>query len=595
MADNRAPYYDLVPKDFDANLNFRREMILIGCCDSAAAEELWIMCSRDPLFYINTFVFTYDPRRQPSALPFITYDYQDEAILTIDNALGSHDLFIEKSRDMGASWLSIFGFEYRFHFQPLQSFLCVSRKEDLVDKTEDPDCLFWKIDFIHKNQPGWLRPNVNRNKLHIYNIDNGSTIDGSSTTGDVGRGGRRTAILLDEFASVDDGHAVLRATRDTTTCRLFNSTPKGTGNAFYDMKQTDVEKLRMHWSKHPIKSAGMYTSENGQLKIIDTDFAFAADYEFILDGKMRSPWYDAECKRAAHTMEIAQELDIDYLGSDYQFFDGIVLDKIQREQVREPYLAGDLDFDLNTITPHGFIERQKGPLLLWANVDAKGNLPEDRNYCLGVDVAAGTGASNSCITIGDCKTKEKIGEYAVNKFKPHELAKVAVAMARWLKGSTGTARLIWEANGPGREFGDTVIELGYRNVYYRVNERSLSKKQSDTPGWFSTKEGKLALLGDYRKALAASEFINRSYQAIREAREYVFTATGSVEHARSINTIDPTGARENHGDRVIADALCWRGMKEFHTTTSVQQEIPDNCIFARRMQADKRKREKVYW
>ena len=83
----------------------------------------------------------------------------------------------------------------------------------------------------------------------------------------------------------------------------------------------------------------------------------------------------------------------------------------------------------------------------------------------------------------------------------------------------------------------------------------LARKQSDTPGWFSTKEGKLSLLGDYRKALASGEFINRSYQAIREAREYVFTATGSVEHARSINTVDPTGARENHGDRVIADAL----------------------------------------
>lgn len=589
------PFYNLVPKDFRANLKFRREMIRMGCNDQSAAEELWIMCSRDPLFYINTFVFTYDPRRVPSALPFITYDYQDEAILSIENALGRNDLFIEKSRDMGASWLCIFGFEYRFHFRTLQSFLCVSRKEDLVDKTEDPDCLFWKVDFIHKNQPGWLRPNVNRTKLHIYNIDNGSTIDGSSTTGDVGRGGRRTGILLDEFASVDDGHAVLRATRDTTTCRLFNSTPKGTGNAFYDMKQTDVAKLRMHWSKHPIKAAGLYISENGLLHVIDTQFRYPADYEFILDGKLRSPWYDAECKRAAHTMEIAQELDIDYLGSDYQFFDNLVLDRIQKELIREPYLTGDIDFDLKSITPHGFLEREKGPLLLWAYVDAAGYLPEDRNYCLGVDVATGTGASNSCITIGDCKTREKIGEYAVNKYKPHELAKVAVAMARWLKGPSGTARLIWEANGPGREFGDTVIELGYRNIYYRVNERSLSKKQSDTPGWFSTKEGKLALLGDYRKALASNEFINRSYQAIREAREYVFTAAGSVEHAKSLNTVDPTGARENHGDRVIADALCYRGMKEFHSQAVTEQNIPEHCIFARRLQADKQKTQTLYW
>ncbi|MCK5604749.1 hypothetical protein KAR91_22860, partial [Candidatus Pacearchaeota archaeon] len=296
------PYYSLVPKEFYANLAFRRKMIELGASSFEAAKELWIMCKRDPLFYINTFVFTYDPRRQPSALPFITYEYQDEAILELNEAVGNYDLFIEKSRDMGASWLCLFVPQYRFQFHDLQSFLMVSRKEDLVDKTEDPDCLFWKVDFIHENQPAWLRPRVNRNKLHIYNLDNGSTIDGSSTTGDVGRGGRRTAILLDEFASVDDGYAVLAATRDTTTCRLFNSTPKGTGNAFYDMKMTDIRKLRMHWSQHPIKAEGLYTSKDGQLIIIDDRHNHAEGYEFILDGKLRSPWYDVQCKRAAHPM-----------------------------------------------------------------------------------------------------------------------------------------------------------------------------------------------------------------------------------------------------------------------------------------------------
>jgi len=588
---SKTPYYDLVPKDFAANLKFRREMIQLGCSDPKAAQELWIMCSRDPLFYINTFVFTYDPRRQPSVLPFITYAYQDDVIMDIESAIGDHDLFIEKSRDMGASWLCVFGFEYRFHFKPLQSFLCVSRKEDLVDKTEDPDCLFWKIDFINKNQPGWLRANVNRNKLHMYNMDNGSTIDGSSTTGDVGRGGRRTAILLDEFASVDDGHAVLRATRDTTTCRLFNSTPKGTGNAFYDMKQTDVKKLRMHWSKHPIKSAGLYSVKDSELVVYDKDYDFGDDYPFVLDGKMRSPWYDKQCKRAAHSMEIAQELDIDYLGSDYQFFDSNVLDRIQKEFVREPYLVGDLDYDVDSLVSNGFIERKKGRLSLWTAVDAEGNLPKDRKYALGMDISAGTGASNSCISIADCKTNEKVGEYVVSRLKPHEFARVSVAIAKWLNN----ARMIWEANGPGREFGATVIETGYRNIYYRTNDTSLSKKQSDVPGWYSTKDNKLALLGNYRKALANNSFVQRSYFAVAEAREYIFTATGSVEFARSVNTIDPSGARNNHGDRIIADALCCKAIGEIRSGKTEVRKIPDNCLYARRMKADKRHRDEVYW
>jgi len=599
-------FYDLVPKDFDANLKFRREIISQGCSDKKAAEELWIMCSRDPLFYCNAFVWTYDPRIKPiPAIPFITYDYQDEAIMKIESALGSHDLFIEKSRDMGASWLCLLGFEYRFHFKPLQSFLCVSRKEDLVDKTEDPDSLFWKIDFIHKHQPGWLRPNVNRTKLHIYNIDNGSTIDGSSTTGDVGRGGRRTGILLDEFASVDDGHAVLRATRDTTNCRLFNSTPKGTGNAFYEIKQTDVAKLRMHWRRHPVKSKGLYCSEDGLVKrlddfsgiieIGDKEFRYPQEYSFITDGKLRSPWYDEQLRRAAHTMEIAQELDIDYLGSDYQFFDQDVLDRVQRRFVREPYLRGDIDFDRQSGAVNGFIERKNGPLLLWANVDAAGNLPADRDYVLGCDISAGTGASNSCVSIGDRKTNEKIGELTAARLKPHEFARKCVAIANWLKGPTGTARMIWEANGPGREFGDMVLELGYRNIHYRENERSLSKKTSDVPGWWATKETKLTLLGAYRKALAEELFIQRSYHSVAEAREYIFTASGSVEHARSVNTVDPSGARDNHGDRVIADALCSRALADSNIKRSEEVEPTPDTFAGRRLKRQQEKRKKVYW
>ncbi len=60
------------------------------------------------------------------------------------------------------------------------------------------------------------------------NADNGSVIDGESTTGDAGRGDRRTAMFIDEYAAFDvtDGYRVLLASRDTTNCRGFNSTPE---------------------------------------------------------------------------------------------------------------------------------------------------------------------------------------------------------------------------------------------------------------------------------------------------------------------------------------------------------------------------------
>jgi hypothetical protein len=82
---------------------------------------------------------------------------------------------------------------------------------------------------------------------------------------------------------------------------------------------------------------------------------------------------------------------------------------------------------------------------------------------------------------------------------------------------------------------------------------------------------------------------------LRECREYIFQASGSVEHSRSINTIDPTGARDNHGDRVIADALCWRGMKDYKPIANETKKTPRNCLWARRQQALERKQAKTYW
>ena len=586
------PFYDLVPKDFFANLKFRREMIKLGVSDSLAAEELWIMCSRDPLFYINTFVWTYDPRKTPAALPFITYDYQDEAFVEVFRAIGSYDLLTKKSRDMGASWIYIIAPEYLWHFRELQSFLFVSRVQDLVDKTEDPDSLFWKVDFIHKNLPRFLLPGINRTKLHVYNIDNGSTIDGSSTTGDVARGGRRTAILLDEFASVDEGHAVLSATRDATRCRLFNSTPKGVGNAFYDMTQTDIRILRFHWSQHPEKKPGLYSSKDSKLEIIDTDYKFADDYPFILDGKLRSPWYDNECKRAAHPMEIAQELDIDFLGSNYQFFVPAVIEKLQKETVRPPYLKGEIEYDADTLEPLGFTDTEEGRLNLWVTIDAAGKLPAGIDAVLAVDIAAGTGASNSVISIGNRKTSEKVAEFASPYITPHDLAKTAVALAKWFNDGL----LIWDAGGHGRIFGNCVIDAGYRKIYYRQNEQSLSRKVSDVPGYFFTKDNKRTTIGEYREALDSGKFINRSYQALRECLEYVYVrSSSSIEHSKCANTIDPTGARDNHGDRVIADALLYKGMKMFSVVEEEEIQVPQNCFLARRQLSLAKAAEETYW
>ena len=564
------------------NLRFRRELIRLGSSGREQAEQLWIMCVRDPLFYINTFCWTYDPRRQPSTIPFITYEYQDEVFREIFEALGVEDAAAEKSRDMGASWMFLTAFEHSWHFNPGKTFLLVSRVEDLVDKKNEPDSLMWKIDFLHRCQPAWLLPTGRtgkpgdscRQKLSLYNEDNGSTITRTSTTSEASRGGRKTAILFDEFAAVADGHSMLKASRDATNCRFFNSTPQGTGNAFYDTMQTGIRKFRLHWSRHPIKAKGLYTGSRGE---------------------QRSPWYDLQCKRAAHPMEIAQELDIDYLGSDYQWFDPLELQRLQDKTVTPCYLRGELEYDPAECKPSRFAETPKGRCQLWVVPDANGSVPKDRGYAVGVDIATGTGASNSVISVADRTTGEKVAEFATPHLKPHDLAREAVAFCRWFAGNTHGAFLIWEANGPGRIFGDEILNLGYRNFFYRQNEKSLVRAPSTFPGWWASKETKLALLGAYRQALHDGTFINRSHQAVKECAQYVYSPGGGVAHSRSMTTVDPSGARENHADRVIADALAWKAVKATPKVQGDEPEVPVGSYAYRRNAYLHRKNVGALW
>ncbi len=586
------PYYHLVPKDLAGNLAWRSGLIEASQGDPQFQHDQWMMCARDLLYYINSYVWTYDPKGDKgcyAALPFITYPFQDPVFCELSDAIGQEDVGGEKSRDMGLSWMYLALFEWRWHFHDLQAFLLVSRNENLVDKTDEPDCLFWKIDFIHRYQPGWLLPNLARQKMSLANHDNQSTITGSSTTSDTSRGGRKLAVLLDEFAAVPDGQSMKRAARDVTNSIFYNSTPQGAANAFAQTMLSGIKRFTLHWSVHPAKARGLYTSEAGRLVQLDKH-VFEEGYPFVLDGKLRSLWYDQQCIRASSDRDIAQELDIDYHGSDYTFFDVDKLEKHMVEHSRPPVFVGDLDYNPRTLSDFELVESEKGPLRLWFSTGMRSPTGE---YVAGCDVSAGTGASNSVISVVDCQDGSKVLEYANPYIDPLDFGEVAVAICKFMHG----ARLVWEANGPGRSFGKSVIAAGYRNIYYRTDETRLGHKSSDIPGWWATADSKRTLLTEYRDALHKGRFKESSKVALRECRYYIRQIEGNkIVHSGSASTDDPSGAKDNHGDRVVASALCCMLMgqssKQREKTSS---EPPVGSMLHRRKAIEDRKKAVKAW
>lgn len=528
---------------------------------------------------MSLFCWTHDPRvLECPKLPFIPRPYQDDYLLGLADAIGHHDLLAEKSRDEGASWCMLAAFFWRWLFFPGLTFILMSRKMDYVDKRGVPACMFFRLDYLLKNLPKWLQPSaVERTMGHMANLDNESTMDGESTTRSAGAGGRATAVGIDEFALFEQGvgFEVLRSITSTSESRIFNSTHQGEETAFHKMYQSpDVRKVRLPWWLNEKKNPGLYTAKDGTLEVLDLDYEFPEDFPFILDatdgtpldGRYRSPWYDFWCRKLGGIpWIIATELDMDPGGSVSRPFPEDLLQRVKIEHCLPPIFQGEIDYTETTGKPLQVVEHARGKWKFWVELrhedgDApdKDMLPADRKYVMGVDIATGSGASNSVIAVYDRKTNEKVAEFADAYTRPEALAVLTCAAATLFHN----AFVVPERNGPGETYVPRLLETGYRSIYRQHEIAKVTRKVSPAFGFYTTRSSKRPLYNNLREAMAGDQIINRSAEAVTECGRFIFGTDGTPVHSRAVASQDSSGANDNHGDRCTADACAWIGLKE---------------------------------
>ena len=260
------------------------------------------------VYWCDNFVWIQNPRADNAMeknIPFLLWDFQERAAEKIIRAIIlGYDMPIEKSRDMGLSWLLITIFVYLWHFHGLD-FLVGSQKAENVDSRGNIKTLLEKARYIISRNPEWLMTHLIEKKhdksMLLINPKHGATITGESNNVNFGRSDRRKAILFDEFASWElTDRAAWQACGATTSCRIPLSTAntRGTNCHFYTVIKNAKKKgnafLRLHWTLNPRFAEGLYYDELGN---------------------PRSPWYDAQIKRASSMAEVHQEIDIDYEAS----------------------------------------------------------------------------------------------------------------------------------------------------------------------------------------------------------------------------------------------------------------------------------------
>lgn len=569
-----AEYYKDVPADFAGNLAYREWVQKEALKSRRRRMALLEMCRNDLLYYVSVFVWQYNPKKVKTGErivePFIPWPYQPKVFRSMLSCYErQRPLVIEKSRELGATWMLLILEDWLCQTQDYIHVINISRSADAVD-CRSMDSLFAKVRFMHGFLPEWLRGDIDEQKMHLEYHRTHSSMTGEASTGKATVSGRASLIGIDEFSKIREAVEVRERTASTADCRIFISTHEGTGTEFYKLTTDtpEFEKIVLHWTQHPEKNQGLYrfAAAENKIEVLDKTHVFPVEFPFVYSEEpaggpfpgLRSPWYDQMCSDIGNQRGVAVELDINPSGSVSQVFPSLLIRTLKAQYVKAPLWEGTLHYDRESGRNPALLKREGGPLKLWLNPDAEGGPPVD-DYALGVDPAEGSGATNSCISGLSKTTGEKILEYATPFVDAVEFGTIAVALCRLFKDGQGEpAELAWEDDGPGERFKARVLELGFRHVYCRESLYSLNAKRGQmVPGWYPSPKNKVVLMIDYLVALTKRQCINRSGLALDECLHYRWTTAERIEHSGAAESDDPTEARVNHGDRVVADALAW--------------------------------------
>lgn len=587
MSKNTSPYYDLVPRDLEENLEWRIACRERALKDKRFQDALVQACFDDVLFFMALCCYGYDPRARVKVVPFIPHPHQEEVFPKMDNAIDtaereerSIDVIVDKARAQGGTFGYLWIDLRRWLRDRMFSAGYVTRNEDLVDSKTDSNTVLWKIAWAIELLPVWMQPEYERHLgQHTFvNKENGSLLRGYAAGQDVAAGGRATVFTVDEagardFVAGKKDEAVQEAIQDITNCvRLVSARYVDQGVFHEACENPDTAKnglyLVLDWKDNPVHGKNIYIVRDNKPTAIRAEEQEAVDeYHranpdlrgrlerkgFKYEGVARSPWYDMRCLRPTATPRlIASQLDRNPRGAVGKVFPSDLLDHMKEKHCKPPVWVGQPVFDSETLKLVGLIPRDDGPLKLWFKPGID-NTPPLGPFTAGCDIASGgvsEYATNSTMSALDDRTGEQVFEYAIKGLEPRPFARRVVGLCMWLRN----ALLGWEDSGVSGGFAKEVTEvIYYGNIFWREVEQLGSQKKSRKAGWACRDKDKADMFERLALAMEAKKYIPRSKAMVVECGEYEWDGV-KIIHAPTKNR---GVADANHADRAVAAGGCW--------------------------------------
>jgi hypothetical protein len=247
----------------------------------------------NPIDLIEDWGCTFDPRNvgtsQPALIPLVLFPRQREFLHWVVERWRAQEFAVsDKSRDMGLSWMLVSLFSALATTNDGFTGGFGSRKEILVDRAGDPDCLFFKIRMFLSLLPvefrgGWYMGGRDCDKSMLITIPATGAIIRGEAGDNIGRGGRASIYAVDEAAFVERPSLIDAALSQNTKCRIDISSVNGFDNPFAEKRHS--------WPEHRV-------------------FTF----NWRDDPRKDDAWYEKQ-KENLNPLIVAQEIDLDYSAS----------------------------------------------------------------------------------------------------------------------------------------------------------------------------------------------------------------------------------------------------------------------------------------
>jgi phage terminase large subunit len=286
----------------------------------AALPALKLFYRDNPAIFINDWGCLYEPRNVernlPTVIPFLLFPRQVELIRWImERWKKSEPGVMEKSRDVGASWIAM----------ALSGTLCLfyegitigigSRKEDLLDNQQDPSSLMFKARmFLKYLPPEFLGDfNVEKHSAHLRLTFPGTGSAIVCEAGDqIGRGARTSLFCVDEAAYLERDQLIEASLSATTNCRIDMSSVNGLTNAFARKRHSGkISVFSFRWQQDPRKDQDWYQRQCELLPPHVIASELDLDYRGSMEGQLLpSAWVNS-------AIGAAQKLGIEPTGAKY--------------------------------------------------------------------------------------------------------------------------------------------------------------------------------------------------------------------------------------------------------------------------------------